>query len=173
MRSRRMIATIAEPILAFAVCAALVVGASWSPVVAREEQAAARELAAIALDNLQTPEAAADSDEVRAAVSTFVWALSNGAENALWTFAPEEEQESFGTAEAAYEAVSNAFPPLLYATEISFERIATEGEMSTADLYIRDRLGLQWRAEIDLVRDDAGDWKIIGLAVEPDAGESI
>lgn len=172
MRSRRMIATIAEPLLAFAVCATLIVGASWSPVVAREEQAA-RELAAVAVANLQTPEAAADKDAVRAAVSTFVWALSNGAEEALWSFAPEEEQESFGTAEAAYEAVSNAFPPLLYATELSFERIDTDGDLSTANLYVRDRIGLQWRAEIDLFLDDAGDWKIVGLAVEPAPGVSI
>ena len=119
------------------------------------------------------PRIDAGEDEMRAAAATFVWALSNGSAETIWQFASEEEQESFGTAEIAYVAVAEAFPPLVYAAEITFDGIRNTDGVPTASYYVKDQVGLQWLASFGIVQDDAGDWKIISLMIEPAPGVLI
>jgi hypothetical protein len=114
-----------------------------------------------------------DGAEIRAAVSTFVWALSNGAAQPLWALAPEMTQDRFGSQEAVLAYFAQSHPPLRYAERMSFERISVEGGLPVASIYVRDRLGMQWRASFTLFRDSFGHWKIIDSELEPAPGELV
>ncbi|MGQ7791775.1 DUF4864 domain-containing protein [Faunimonas sp. B44] len=184
---RRALAIIAEPVAAIIACAVLIVGVNSLPLVPQESVAVKSSATASVVASENAPELLRDNhmpvvrvstgpegrDQIRDAVSTFVWALSNGQKEAVWSFASEEEQASFKTVDEAFQAVSGAFPPLAYATRINFERIDVSEEVSTATFYVQDKLGLQWRAAIDLVQDIDGEWKIIACDLQPAPGVSI
>jgi len=184
---RQALAIIAEPIAAIAVCAALIAGASAWPVLPHQSAAvksagvSAHERTEFAPErpNSLRPEVVPaslqhpDRADIKAAVSTFVWALSNGQKEAVWSFASDEDQAGFKTVDDTFRAMAGAFPPLAYASDIAFERVDVNEEVSTAVFYVKDKLGMQWRAAIDLVQDMEGQWKVIACDVQPSPGVSI
>jgi hypothetical protein len=114
-----------------------------------------------------------EREEIRAAVSVFVWGLSNGVANAVWALAPEMEQDRLGTQQAVLEHFSQGNPPVRHAARMIFDSVSWQGGLPVAAVYIVDRLGLQWRATFALYRNAGGDWKIISTEIEPAPGELI
>ena len=84
-------------------------------------------------------------------------------------FASEEEQAAFGTEEATYAAYAEDFPALTQASEVTVEKIWDEGETPFVALSMIDASGRAYKASVGLWLDDAGDWKVISLAVRPAA----
>lgn len=116
---------------------------------------------------------AATRREIEASVSTFVWGMSNGVADAVWNFALEEEQDWLGTSAAALDFFSRLHPALAKAKSLSLDGVASSGEITTAGAYIRDADGTQWHATFELVRDDAGSWRIMNIQTDVAPGELI
>jgi hypothetical protein len=129
-----------------------------------------------ALDRLpmeSNEEALADREEIRTAVSVFVWGLSNGVANAVWALAPEMEQDRLGTHQAVMDYFAEGNPAVRHAARMIFDGVTWQDGLPVAEVYIVDRLGLQWRATFGLYRNAAGEWKIISTDIEPAPGELI
>lgn len=109
--------------------------------------------------------------EARLAAAQFVWGLSNGYAKVVWQFATEEEQDALATEDELYNVFAQAYPPIAYAKQMTFEAVSPDGELQMVSLYVKDRLNLQWRASFGLWKDDAGDWKVVTLSIEPAPGE--
>jgi len=130
--------------------------------------------AAKALDRLPMEETdEAERDEIRTVVSVFVWGLSNGVANAVWALAPEMEQDRLGTEQAVMDYFAEGNPPVRHAARMVFDGVAWQDGLPVAQVYIVDRLGLQWRASFGLYRNAAGEWKIVSTDIEPAPGELI
>ncbi|HEX2256328.1 MAG TPA: hypothetical protein VHG92_06450 [Afifellaceae bacterium] len=128
-----------------------------------------------ALDRLpiETEEARGEHDEIRTAVSVFVWGLSNGIANAVWALAPEMEQDRLGTQQAVMDYFAEGNPPVRHAARMVFDSVSWDEGLPVAEVYIIDQLGLQWRASFGLYRNAAGAWKIISTDITPAPGELI
>lgn len=129
-----------------------------------------------ALDRLAmepADEAGEMRDEIRAAVSVFVWGLSNGVANAVWALAPEMDQDRLGTHQAVMDYFAEGNPPVRHAARMVFDGISWQDGLPVAEVYIIDQLGLQWRASFGLYRNASGAWKIISTDLEPAPGELI
>jgi hypothetical protein len=161
---------------AFSVAEEAAQDASPRPAPASETlviQGQAVERSASRIPDGRMPDAAKEHAEIRAAVATFVWALSNGVAQPLWVLAPEMTQDRFRTQEAVLAHFAESHPPLRYAERITFESISVEAGLPVARIYVRDLLGLQWRASFTLYRDGLGQWKIIDSLLELAPGELI
>jgi hypothetical protein len=120
-----------------------------------------------------TEEPGAERDEIRAAVSVFVWGLSNGVANAVWALAPEMEQDRLGTREAVMDYFAEGNPAVRHAARMIFDGISWQDGLPVAEVYIVDQIGLQWRASFGLYRNAGGEWKILTTDIEPAPGELI
>ena len=116
-----------------------------------------------------------DKLEIKAAVETFVWGLSNRQSSAVWLIAPEVEQTKFGSEAAVYGFFSRIHPPLVQARSITFDNIIIAGNLPIANIYVTDTAGLQWRASFAMARDldPAGKWKIVGCRLLPAPGDLV
>jgi hypothetical protein len=120
-----------------------------------------------------TEEPGAERDEIRAAVSVFVWGLSNGVANAVWAFAPEMEQDRLGSREAVLDYFAEGNPAVRHAARMVFDSISWQDGLPVAEVYIIDQIGLQWRATFGLYRNAGGEWKILSTDLKPAPGELI
>ncbi|MDH3195077.1 MAG: DUF4864 domain-containing protein [Hyphomicrobiales bacterium] len=114
-----------------------------------------------------------DRLEIKAAVETFVWGLSNRQSSAVWLIAPEVEQTKFGSEEAIYGFFSRVHPPLAHAKSIAFDSISTSNNLPIVNIYVTDTAGLQWQASFALARDPAGNWKIVSCRLLPAPGDLV
>jgi hypothetical protein len=114
-----------------------------------------------------------DRLEIKAAVETFVWGLSNQQSSAVWLIAPEVEQTKFGSEAAAYTFFSKVHPPLVHAKSIAFDNIVIADNLPIANIYVTDAAGLQWRASFVMAREAAGGWKIVGCRLLPAPGDLV
>ncbi len=114
-----------------------------------------------------------DKLEIKAAVETFIWGLSNRQSSAVWLIAPEIEQARIGSKEAVYGYFSRVHPPLAHAKSIVFDSIAIADNLPIINFYVIDTAGLQWRASFAMARDPAGDWKIVECQLTPAPGDLI
>lgn len=114
-----------------------------------------------------------DKLEIKSAVETFIWGLSNRQSSAVWLITPEIEQARFGSEDAVFGFFSRAHPPLLHAKSITYDNITTPDNMPTVNIYVTDTAGLQWRASFAMARDPAGGWKIAGCRLLPAPGDLI
>jgi len=114
-----------------------------------------------------------DKLEIKAAVETFIWGLSNRQSRAVWLIAPEVEQARFGSEDAVYAFFSRVHPPLVHARSIAFDSITTADNIPIADIYVTDTAGLQWRASFAMAREPAGGWKIASCRLLPAPGDLI
>ena len=114
-----------------------------------------------------------DKFEIKAAVETFIWGLSNRQSGAVWLIAPETEQAKFGSKEGVYAFFSQVHPPLVQAKSIAFDSITAAGANPVATIYVTDIAGLQWRASFAMMRDSAGSWKIAGCRLLPAPGNLV
>ncbi len=115
-----------------------------------------------------------DKLEIKAAVETFVWGLSNRQSSAVWLMAPEVEQTKFGSEEAIYAFFSRIHPPLAHAKSIVFDSITANDNMPVANIYVTDAAGLQWRASFVMAPGgSSGDWKIVGCRLLPAPGNLV
>lgn len=129
-----------------------------------------------ALDRLpMEPEGRRDEErnEIRAAVSVFVWGLSNGVANAVWALAPEMEQDRLGTQQAVMDYFAEGNPAVRHAARMIFDGVSWRDGLPVAEVYIVDQLGLQWRAAFGLYRNGSGEWKILTTDIAPAPGELI
>ena len=114
-----------------------------------------------------------DKLEIKAAVETFIWGLSNRQSSAVWLIAPEVEQARFGSQDAVYAFFSRVHPPLVNARSIAFDGIITADTVPIVNIYVTDTAGLQWRASFAMARESAGGWKIAGCRLLPAPGDLI
>jgi len=114
-----------------------------------------------------------DKLEIKAAVETFIWGLSNRQSSAVWLIAPEIAQARFGSEDAIYGFFSRIHPPLVQAKSIVFDSITTADNVPVINIYVTDTAGLQWRASFAVARDPAGDWKIVKCQLTPAPGDLI
>jgi len=114
-----------------------------------------------------------DKLEIKAAVETFIWGLSNRQSSAVWLIAPEVEQARFGSEDAVYAFFSRVHPPLVHARSIAFDSITAADAVPVVNIYVTDTAGLQWRASFAMARDSDGDWKIAGCRLLPAPGDLI
>ena len=154
--------------------AACFVGAAVFGIQAATPFASADEAKITPARLIASPQAPSSLEsEARTAAATFVWGLSNGHAEVVWQFATEEEQEAFATEAETYNVFVSAYPPLAYAKEMTFEGVTPDGGLQIVSIYVKDRLDLQWRASFGLWKDDAGDWKVMTLDIEPAPGELV
>jgi hypothetical protein len=153
--------------------AAVAMGLLLAPIHSDGDAALAPAAGNVTVLAKTSPVAARERDAMKVAVSTFVWGLSNGEPAAVWHFAPEEEQDEFGSKEAAYAFFVRAHAPLAYARQMTFDGIRVENGSPVARVYITDKLGLQWQASFALERDGAGEWKIVDCWIDPAPGELV
>ncbi len=114
-----------------------------------------------------------DKLEIKAAVETFIWGLSNRQSSAVWLIAPEIAQARFGSEDAIYGFFSRIHPPLVQAKSIVFDSITTADNVPVINIYVTDTAGLQWRASFAMARDPAGGWKIMSCRLLPAPGDLI
>lgn len=114
-----------------------------------------------------------DKLEIKAAVETFVWGLSNRQSSAVWLIAPEVEQTKFGSEEAIYGFFSRVHPPLVQAKSTAFDSITVSNNLPIVNIYVTDTAGVQWQASFAMARDTAGDWKIVGCRLVPAPGDLV
>ena len=114
-----------------------------------------------------------DKLEIKAAVETFIWGLSNRQPSAVWLIAPEAEQARIGSKDAVYGFFSRVHPPLAHAKSIVFDAISTDGNLPVINFYVIDTAGLQWRASFAMARNRAGHWKIIECQLTPAPGDLV
>lgn len=114
-----------------------------------------------------TPMDRSAADGSKAAARSFVQAMASGDEDALWTFASEEEHDAFQVKDAAFQAYAEEFPALTRAKEITVVRTWDEVETEFLALIVRDRNDRTYWAEIGLWLSDAGDWTVVSLDVKP------
>ncbi len=114
-----------------------------------------------------------DKLQIKAAVETFVWGLSNRQSSAVWLIAPEIEQTKFGSKDAVYGFFSRVHPPLVHAKSIVFDSITTAGNLPVVNIYVTDKAGLQWRASFAMALEPAGGWKIASCRLLPAPGDLI
>jgi len=112
-------------------------------------------------------------EQIRAAVSMFVWGLSNGEAEVVWNFALEEEQDWLGTEAAALDFFSRIHPALAGAKSLTFETVQVAGDLPVASVFVKDADGEQWRATFEMVKDEAGSWRIMNVQTDPAPGELI
>ena len=116
-----------------------------------------------------------DRLEIKAAVETFIWGLSNRQTSAVWLIAPEVEQTKFGSEAAVYGFFSRIHPPLAQAKSITFDNITIADNLPIANVYVTDTAGLQWLASFAMARDPApaGSWKIASCRLFPAPGDLV
>ncbi len=114
-----------------------------------------------------------DRLEIKAAVETFIWGLSNRQSSAVWLIAPQVEQTKFGSEAAVYGFFSRIHPPLVQAKSITFDNITIADNLPIANVYVTDTAGLQWLASFAMARDTAGGWKIAGCRLLPAPGDLV
>lgn len=114
-----------------------------------------------------------DRLEIKAAVETFVWGLSNRQSSAVWLIAPEVEQTKFGSEDAIYGFFSRVHPPLAHAKSIAFDSISTSNNLPVVNTYVTDSAGLQWQASFAMARDSTGAWKIVSCRLLAAPGDLI
>lgn len=128
---------------------------------------------AIAISGLNLPSSInATTDEIAVdnpveAARTFVKAMANGDETAVWMFATEEEHDAFGTELEAYEAYAEAYPVLVRAAEVIPGKQWREGETPFVEARIVDQNGDLYRGTFGFWLSDAGDWQLISCDVVP------
>ncbi len=109
--------------------------------------------------------------DIKAAVSTFVWAISNHQAPAVWHFASEDHQASLETEAAALSFFARIHPQIANARQMRFDGLGFDDDGAHATVYILDTKGLQWLARFDVEQDPVGDWKIIGCEVRLAPGD--
>jgi len=114
-----------------------------------------------------------DKLQIKAAVETFIWGLSNRQSSAVWLMAPEVEQAKLDSADAAYAFFTRIHPPLAHAKSVVFDSITASGNMPVANIYVTDTAGLQWRASFVMAATSSGDWKIAGCRLLPAPGNLV
>ena len=114
-----------------------------------------------------------DKLEIKAAVETFIWGLSNRQSSAVWLIAPEVEQARFGSEDAVYAFFSKVHPPLVHARSIAFDSITSVNNMPNVNIYVTDTAGLQWRASFAMAREPAGGWKIVSCRLLQAPGDLV
>ena len=103
--------------------------------------------------------------DIRAAVSTFIWAISNRNAEAVWHFASEDQQANLETEFDALRFFIGVHPPLAHARQMRFDGIGIDDDGAHATAYIIDTKGRQWLAWFALAQDPFGDWKIVDCRV--------
>lgn len=114
-----------------------------------------------------------DRLEIKAAVETFIWGLSNRRPSAVWMMAPVAEQVKLGSRGAVYGYFSRIHPPLAHAKSIAFDSIATANSAPIVNFYVTDTAALQWRASFSMARGPAGGWKIVECQLTPAPGDLV
>ncbi len=114
-----------------------------------------------------------DRLEIKAAVETFIWGLSNRRPSAVWLMAPVVQQARLGSKDAVYGFFSQIHPPLVHAKSIAFDSIATTGNVPIINFYVTDTAALQWRASFAMAHDPAGGWKIVECQLTPAPGNLV
>jgi hypothetical protein len=109
--------------------------------------------------------------DIRAAVSTFVWAVSNRDAEAVWHFASEDHQANLETEIDALKFFIGIHPPLAHARQMQFDGFGFDDDGAHATAYITDRKGKQWLAWFALSQDPVGDWKIVNCRVRLAPGD--
>jgi hypothetical protein len=104
---------------------------------------------------------------VLAAVESFIGGMTSGDEQAVWMFASEEDQAAFATEQAVYDAFAGLYPALTEVERVLVEEVRMEGETPFVKARLQDGAGHRYQAEIGFWLDDAGDWKVISLDVQP------
>ena len=138
-------------------------GYSIPQVSAQPEPAAPETVRLVHSDDAATVEGA----EVREAVSNFIRGMAENDAETVWMYASEEEQMAFETEAATLAAYAEEFPALTQAQDVSFQSYREEGETPFVELSLRDADGNAYQATVGLWLDDAGDWKVISLDVNP------
>ena len=103
--------------------------------------------------------------EIRAAVSTFVWAISNRHASGVWFFTNEDHQADLQTEAAALRFFSRIHPQLAHARQVRFDGIGFDEFGAHATVYVKDTKDLQWLAWFAVAQDPVGDWKIVSCRV--------
>lgn len=112
-------------------------------------------------------------DSVSSAVGTFVRGMAQGDEDAVWTFASEEDQAAFGTERAVYDAYADAFPQLTDVAEIHVGTVRDEGDTPFVPVVLQDTDGKTWVADFGFWKNDAGDWTLVSLDIKPASDNTV
>ena len=110
---------------------------------------------------------AGDETAARDAAAAFVRSLAAGDAQAIWMFASEEDQDAFATEDAVLAAFAETFPALTQARSVTVDSMTQEGDTPFVQLSVADANGAQYKANVGLWLDDAGDWKVISCDVTP------
>jgi len=119
------------------------------------------------------PSRTSSQGAVAEAVGTFIDGMAKGDEEAVWVFASEEDQAAFGTESAVYAAYADAFPQLTDVAELHVGTVRDEGDTPFVPVVLQDTGGKTWVADFGFWKNDAGDWTLISLEIEPASDNSV
>ncbi len=111
------------------------------------------------------PEAAEHEREIRYAVNTFLWAISNRHAAGVWYLTGEDHQASLGTEAAALNFFSRIHPQLVNARSVTFDAVGFNQDGAHATFYVTDTKGQQWFAWFAVEQNPVGDWKIVSCRI--------
>ena len=105
-------------------------------------------------------------DAVRAELRAIV---AQDAKRAFAKLTPST-QSFFGAPEKFLQAVADELPPVLVTKKFSFLGINRAGA-TTSEVLITDILGQEWLADFEMERQENGDWRVKGCAVQANPGQ--
>jgi hypothetical protein len=152
---------------AIVVAALLCGGAVSIPAVAQSGGNSAAVTAVSTSVSLAPDVAPAEANQVTTAALSFIRGMAAKDADAVWMFASEEDQDAFATEQAVYSAFAETFPVLTQVDEVMVESVRQEGDTPFLELFLTDANGEVYKASLGLWQDDAGDWKVISLAIAP------
>jgi hypothetical protein len=105
-------------------------------------------------------------DAVRAELRAIV---AQDAKRAFAKLTPST-QSFFGAPEKFLQAVADELPPVLVTKKFSFLGI-NRADATTSEVLITDILGQEWLADFEVERQENGDWRVKGCAVQANPGQ--
>jgi hypothetical protein len=139
---------------------------SFSPLNAASQTAVSVKAKSVPPDEFTAIDKGKIEDAVRAEVRALV---ARDAKRAFAKLTPST-QSFFGRPDKFLQAVADALPPILVTKKFSFLGI-DRTDATNSEVLITDVFGQEWLADFEVERQENGDWRVKGCAVQTNPGQ--